>query len=197
MIISARCELRILIKQSAGRDRTKGHKGGAGITPAPPFVPRTTFGRPSPSTSAEDEAEDDEDDEDEEGEEEYLPDAVGALALHLAGAAVDDDLVDLVVEAVGADVDGEQEVLEGDGRVLRRDVRDALLVAADVAAHVRVDDGGGRLLRQLEALGEAHLVALRLVAGEVRGLVGGQLAQVPGLEGREPPGRQRLRRGDE
>src|SRR5215207_1738416 len=81
---------------------------------------------------AEDEAEDDEDGDEEEDEEENLPEAVGALALHLAGAPVDDELVDLVVEAVRADVDGQQEVFEGDGRVVGRDVRDALLVAADV-----------------------------------------------------------------
>src|SRR4029079_8133190 len=98
---------------------------------APTVLKRAVLSRVySRLTPAEDEDEEEDDEEDGEDEERDLPDAVGALALHLAGATVDDDLVDLVLKTIGADVDGEQEMLEGDGRVLRRDVRDALLVAA-------------------------------------------------------------------
>src|SRR2546423_11102099 len=120
-----------------------------------------------------------------EDEEENLPEAVGALALHLARSTVDDDLIDLFAEAVRADVDRQQEVFEGDGRVARRDLIDALLVASDVASNVRVYDGGGLLLRRLEALGQVHLIALRLIARQVRWVISGQLAQVPRFERRQ------------
>src|SRR5436305_1381132 len=106
-----------------------------------PLSPSPLFTRLFLSAS-EQENDGDEHGEQREDEEENLPEAVGPLALHLAGAAVDDHLVDLLAVAVRADVDGEQEVLEGDGRVAGLDAVDALLVAADVAPHVRLDDGG-------------------------------------------------------
>src|SRR2546423_1061125 len=126
-------------------------QGRRSVAHAPSLCPWLSHcapsGLPTFSPMAEHENQRDEDGEQCEYEEEDLPEAVGALALHLARATVDDDLIDLFMEAVRADVDREQEVFEGDGRVVGRDLVDALLVAADVMAHVRFDDGHGLPLR--------------------------------------------------
>src|SRR5215212_6598678 len=84
-----------------------------------------------------------EEEDDEEREEDQaadLPDAVGAVALHFARASVNHHLVDLLVQPVSPCVDGQQDMLESDSRIVCRDVIDSLLVAADVMAHVAGDD---------------------------------------------------------
>ena len=59
--------------------------------------------------------------------------------MNLTGAGVDQKLIGLVLEAVRADPDGQQDVFEGNVRVVGGFVMDALFIAADVPTNCFLD----------------------------------------------------------
>src|SRR5262249_19562916 len=95
---------------------------------------------------------------------EDLPEAVRAVALYFAGPRIDHHLVDLLIEAKGSQVDGQQDVLEGDIGIRRIDLVDPLFVAADVASNVSIDYPGHHLFGHFKPLGQLHLIALGFIA---------------------------------
>ena len=115
-------------------------------------------------SSAKDGEEEDEAQQDCENEERDFPNTIWTITLHFSRSTVDDYLIDFLVQPVRARVNGQQQVLEGDGRIVCGDVMNALLVAAYVAAHVAVNHAGRSLLGVLEAFGQFDLIALRLEA---------------------------------
>src|ERR1043165_1497088 len=119
--------------------------------------------------------------------------AVGAVALHFARAAIDDYLVDLLVQPVSPRIDRQQQMLEGDPGVVRRHIRNALLVPSDGAAHIAFDDARRKHLGLLEPFAQLDLIALRFVAGQISGLIRFYLDQIPGLKSVETIGGQRAR----
>lgn len=116
-------------------------------------------------------------------EKQDLDPAIGPLALDLAAAPIHQEAVDGLFEAVGADPDREQDVLEGDVVVAGVDAVDALLVAADIAADRAVNAAVHDDLGAIEAGIEVDVIALRLEAADELFAVGRQVLEVPGLEG--------------
>ena len=70
-----------------------------------------------------------------------LPGAPRPFAGNLAGAAIHENLEQLLLVAIMRHPDRQQQVLEGDAEILRLLVRDALVVAADVAVNEPDDFG--------------------------------------------------------
>ena len=89
-----------------------------------------------------------------------LPEAVGPVALYLAGAAVDDNLKDLLIEAIGTGVNRQQQVLECDPGIMCDEILNPLLVPADGLPNIALNHGCGDLLHSLETLREVNLVTL-------------------------------------
>src|SRR2546423_11254808 len=100
----------------------------------------------------------------EEHEEEYLPETVWAVALHFARARVDHHLIDLLIEAISCQVDRQEDVFESDVRIACVYAVNPLLVAADVTAHVAVNDARHDLFCFFKACGQLDLITLRFEA---------------------------------
>jgi len=107
---------------------------------------------------------------DAEDQQSDLQPTVRPVAQDLAGAAVDEDAIRLLLVAVVRQPHRQQDVLERDADVPRLHALEPLVVAADVLlaqpADRLVHDGA----RLLEAVARADLVALRLEAAEEFGL---------------------------
>ncbi len=117
--------------------------------------------------------------EDSEGD---LNPAPGPFALDFAGAGVDEEAVDFLAVAVGADPDGQEDVFVGNPAVLSVHGEDSLLVAADVAFDEDADMAFHNSTGAAKAVGQVDLVTFGAEAAEVFILIGCEVGQVPGFE---------------
>jgi len=91
--------------------------------------------------------------------------------LDLAGAAVYQNLKELVVVAIRAGVNRKQQVFESDVVITGLRTVDPLFVTADVIPNIVLNCRRNNSLRVFESLGEVDLITLRFESRQERGLV--------------------------